>query len=147
VTIDGTLGFAVWKPSDNSITMYGGAPAGSGGTALPNCVAIGAFTLSGDRTKIVEGSILSDGTLCVLDPSTGSFITASSGREFLFSVGVTPDGKSILVPVYPSTVAVFDVATLNQTTSFPVVGDTSSAASLLASPTRKRCGWRRAAKP
>ena len=137
VTIDGTLGFAVWNPSDNSITMYGGVPAGSGGTALPNCVAIGAFTLTGDRTKIVEGSILSDGTLCVLDPSTGSFLTVSSGREFLFSVGVTPDGKSILVPLYPSTVAVFDVATLNQTTSFTVVGDTSSAASLLVSPDSK----------
>lgn len=94
VTIDGTLGFAVWDPSTNGITMYGGVPAGSGGTALPNCVAIGAFTLSGDRTKVVEGSILSDGSLCVLDPETGSYIAVASGREFLFSVGVTPDVSS-----------------------------------------------------
>ncbi|MGB8260767.1 MAG: hypothetical protein WCE75_10475, partial [Terracidiphilus sp.] len=140
VTIDGALGFAVWDPKSNAIVFYGSAPFGSGAPALPNCVAIGAFTLTGDRKKVVEGSILSDGTLCVLDPDTGSYITAASGREFVVSVFPTPDGRSILLPVANNNgnaVTVFDAATLNPTGTFPILGDTSSAASMLVSPDSK----------
>ncbi len=50
-------------------------------------------------------------------------------------VAPTPDGKSLLVPDYTSggTILVYDAKTLTQTSSFPVAGDTSSAASMIVS--------------
>lgn len=136
-SIDGFGGFAVWNPSDNSIIQYG---SGVGGSSVPNCVRnIGAFTLTGDRSLIVEGSIDSDGTLCTVDPATGQQTEVSSGREFLYAVTPTPDGKSLLIPDYTTggSILVLDAHTLTQTSSFPVVADTSSAASMIVSADSK----------
>lgn len=133
--VDGYGGFAIWNPSDNSIEMYGTSDAGQILTPHPNCIRnIGAFTLSGDRSLIVEGSIDSDGTLCTMDPVTGQENVVTS-RAFLYTVAVTPDGKSLLVPDYTTggTILVYDAKTLTQTSSFPVAGDTSSAASMIVS--------------
>lgn len=133
--VDGNGGFAIWNPVDNSITMYGDVGIYEGIPSLPNCVSnIGAFTLTGDRSLIVEGSILSDGTLCTVDPATG-LENEVVARAFLYMVAPTPDGKSLLVPDYTSggTILVYDAKTLTQTSSFPVVADTSSAASMIVS--------------
>jgi len=135
-SVDGSPSFAIWDPSDNSIVLYGSSVPGS----LPNCVRnIGAFTLTGDRSLIVEGSIDSDGTLCTIDPATGSENQVASGREFLYTVIPTPDGNSLLIPDYTSggTILVFNAHTLTQTSSFPVAADTSSAASMIVSADSK----------
>lgn len=136
-SVDGSGSFAIWDPSDNSIVLYGSSLPGS----LPNCVRIGAFTLTGDRALIVEGSIDSDGTLCTIDPVTGAEHQVASGREFLYMVTPTPDGKSLLVPESASsgagTILVFDSRTLMQTSSFPVAADVTSAASMIVSADSK----------
>lgn len=136
-SVDGSGGFAIWNPSDNSIVQYGSA---TGGSSLPNCVRnIGAFTLTGDRSLIVEGSIDSDGTLCTVDPATGQQDVVST-NGFLDSVTPTPDGNSLLIRGYTGTggtILVFDAHTLTQTSSFPVAGDTSSAASMIVSADSK----------
>jgi WD40 repeat protein len=96
---------------------------------------IGVFTLTGDRSLIVVTSIDSDGTLCTLDPVTGKQTAVASGREFVYQVTPTPDGKSLLLPIYPSgQIAVFNAHTLAQTSTLTVSGDTSSAASMIVSP-------------
>jgi len=127
--VDGYGSVAVWSPPSNSITVYVGPS--------PFCVRnIGAFTLTGDRSLIVVGSIDSDGTLCTLNPATGQQNSVGGVREFLYNVTPTPDGKSLLIPIYGSTaeVAVYSTQTLAQTATFPVAGDTSSAASMIVSP-------------
>jgi WD40 repeat protein len=137
--VDGYSGFAVWSPADNSIQIYGGINVGPLITSLPNCVGtIGAFTLTGDRSLIVEGSIDSDGTLCTVDPATGAENIITS-RAFLTLIAPTPDGKSLLVTDYTSgnIIRVYNAKTLIQTSTFSTVGDTSSAASMVVSPDSK----------
>jgi hypothetical protein len=85
----------------------------------------------------VVTSIDSDGTLCTLDPVTGKQTAVPSGREFVYQVTPTPDGKSLLVPLYTypnAQVAVFNAHTLAQTSTLTVSGDTSSAGSMIVSP-------------
>jgi hypothetical protein len=127
-SVDGSGSVAVWKPATNAITVYGGTSQ--------FCVRnIGAFTLTGDRSLIVTGSIDSDGTLCTLDPTTGVQNSVPNVREFIYKIAATPDGKSLLVGDYnPQQIVVLDSRTLQQTNSFATVGDTSSAASYIVSP-------------
>ena len=126
-SVDGYSDVAVWNPANNSITVYGGSSFCVGG--------IGVFTVTGDRSLVVVGSIDSDGTLCTLNPTTGQYHSVASGREFLYSVTPTPDGKSLLVPIgTTSEVAVYNAQTLALTTTFPVSGDTTSGASMIVSP-------------
>jgi len=138
--VDGYSSIAVWSPGDNSLTeVYG--------DTIPACTSnyfiltnIGAFTLTGDRSLIVIGSIDSDATLCTIDPNTGAKTAVSSGANFLYKLTPTPDGKSLLVPIYGDNggeIAVFDSKTLAQTKMFNVAGDTSSAASMIVSPDSK----------
>jgi WD40 repeat protein len=134
-SIDGYGGFAIWNAADNSIVMYGAGPAGA---TQSNCVGnIGAFTLTGDRALIVEGSIDSDATLCTLDPNTGKRqIVAGVGS--LFDVVSSPDGKLLFTPDYqPASVHVIDAATLAVKYTFPVAGHTSSDVAMLVSPDSK----------
>lgn len=130
-SVDGSGSVAVWKPATNALTVYGGSSQ--------FCVRnIGAFTLTGDRSLIVTGSIDSDGTLCTLDPITGVQNSVPNVREFIYKIAATPDGKSLLVGDYnPQQIVVLDSKTLRQTNSFPTVGDTSSAASYIVSPDSK----------
>jgi hypothetical protein len=125
-SVDGYGSVAVWNPSTNSITVYGGSS--------PFCVTnIGAFTLTGDRSLIVVGSIDSDGTICTLNPTTGQQTSATGAQGILYHVAATQDGKSLLVPMY-GTIAVYNAQTLAQTATFSVAGDTSSGASMIVSP-------------
>ncbi|MGA2572053.1 MAG: hypothetical protein ABSF23_16210 [Terracidiphilus sp.] len=144
-SVDGYSGFAIWNPTSNSIQMYGSGGFGQTVTPLPNCVGnIGAFTLTGDRSLIVEGSIDSDGTLCTVNPATGQESqVVPSGQAVLGAITPTPDGSSLLIPVYgegtgkANTVQVINAKTLTETSSFPVLGDTSSGASMLVSTDSK----------
>ena len=136
-SVDGSSTVMLWNPADNSLSpIYGGgtAPCTVNYLTLTN---IGAFTLTGDRSLVVIGSIDSDGTLCTIDPNTGARVAAPSGTGFIYNITPTPDGKSLMLPIYSSGVAVFDAHTLTQTALFPVDGDTSSAASMIASPDSK----------
>jgi len=131
--VDGYGSVGVWNPVSNSLTVYGGTSAW--------CVGgIGAFTLTGDRSLIVVGSIDSDGTLCTLNPATGQLNQVAGVRPFFYTVAPTPDGKSILVPIYTGLtgeIVVYNAQTLTQTATFPVAGDISSAASMIVSPDSK----------
>ena len=67
--------------------------------------------------------------------------TAQVNKYRLGEVAPTPDGKSLLFPIFTSTstgfagqVAIVDSHTLQQTGIFSVAGDTSSAASMIVSP-------------
>ncbi len=125
--IDGFGSVALWNPSTNALHVH----------AISH---IGAFTLTGDRSLIVVGSLLSPGGFFTLDPTTGQTACAG-GSDFpniQHGVVTTPDGKSILAPVYsPDGIAVFDARTLTHVTTFPVAGDVSSAASMIVSPDSK----------
>ena len=144
-SVDGYSGFAIWNPTSNSIQMYGSSAFALSATLLPNCVGnIGGFTLTGDRSLIVEGSIDSDGTVCTVNPATGQesqFVP--SGQAVLGAITPTPDGSSLLIPVYgegtgtANTVQVINAKTLTETSSFPVLGDTASDASMLVSTDSK----------
>jgi IPT/TIG domain-containing protein len=106
LTVDGSQSFAIWDPVGNSIDVQG-----AGGT--PNsCVGnIGAFAVSGDRTKILFGSVDSDGTLCSFDPITGQ-TSQGSFRTFLSQILPTPDGKRFFVWGESGLVQVFDTTTV-----------------------------------
>jgi hypothetical protein len=144
-SVDGYSGFAIWNPTSNSIQMYGSGGFGQTNTPLPNCVGnIGAFTLTGDRSLIVEGSIDSDGTLCTVNPATEQESqVVPGGPANLGAMTPTPDGSSLLIPVYgegigtANTVQVISTKTLTETSSFQVLGDTSSDASMLVSTDSK----------
>jgi hypothetical protein len=77
-SVDGSPSFAIWSPTDNSITVYTstyGSAQLNGIPATRVCGGfmgnIGGFTRTADRTKIIVGSIDSDTTLCEVDASTG----------------------------------------------------------------------------
>ncbi len=102
--LDGEQSFAIWNPATNSLDIED--------SACP--INIGAFALSGDRTKVLLGSIDSDGTLCSFDPTTqqtavGSFENAG---EFLREIVPTPDGKRFFVTSAPGAVGVYDASTV-----------------------------------
>ena len=120
---------AVWNPSSNAITTYGGTS--------PFCVEkIEAFTLTGDRSLMIIGGTTYGGVLCTLNPATGQQTSVSPPGDFA-GMATTPDGKSLLLPVYGGTtgqVVVLNAQTLAQTSIFSVAGDTSTDASLIVSP-------------
>lgn len=125
-SVDGYGSVAVWNPSNNAITVYGGSS--------PFCVMnIGAFTLTGDRSLIVVGSIDSDGTICTVNPATGQQTSVVGSQGFLYHMTPTPDGKSFLVPDFGS-IDVYNAQTLAKTATFSVAGSTSSDASMIVSP-------------
>jgi len=135
VEVDGYGGVAVWNPGDNSLTDYTGFCSSS----------TGIFTVIEDRSLIAVGSGPESGpAFCTLNPVTGqqSFLSTAQLNAYRTSdVAPTPDGKSLLFPMTNSTstgfageVAVIDSQTLQQTETFSVAGDTSSAASMIVSP-------------
>jgi hypothetical protein len=111
-SIDGSTSIAVWNPADNSITIYGGFEGG----ALPlPCGGfmgnIGGFARTVDRTKIILGSIDSDGTLCELDASTGQSNYVSAAAFGLYDIVTSPDGKYIVLPGASGAI-LYDASTL-----------------------------------
>ena len=116
--VDGQTSFAIWDPVTNSLTVIG-AP-------IQN---IGAFALSGDRTKVLLASIGENGPLSSYDPSTNQTATTSFAG-FLKEIISTPDGKRFFA-IEGETVGVYDAATVQQLGSFqgPVSGISSAAMS------------------
>ena len=138
--VDGYAGFALWNPSDNSISVYasnygagelGGIPFTQiCGQSMGN---IGAYTRTPDRTKVVIGSIFSDGTLCEFDEATATNNFVSSGVGFIERITISPDGKWIVLPEYPGQAVVFSGDTLSQAEQFSVAGNASWAAGFFIS--------------
>jgi len=116
----------IWNLTDNSITIYGAYQ----GTPIPCGAGSGysGFTLSVDRTKIILGA----GTLCEMDPVTGTGISAT-GASSQEHIVTTPDGKYIIAPIYPGEGVIFDAQTLATVAQFSVLGDTASASGFFVS--------------
>jgi len=126
----------IWNPTSNSITIYGAyqtAPIPCG----PSGSGYNGFTLTVDRTQIILGA----GTLCEMNPATGTGILATGASldgVSLYHIVTTPDGKYIILannlPSDPSSIAdVFDARTLATVSQFSVMGDTSSASGFFVS--------------
>jgi WD40 repeat protein len=120
--IDGATGFAIWNPTDNSITIYGSFVDG---LRLPlPCGGyqgnLGGFARTVDRTQILLGSI-SGGGLCAVNPSTGTGTFVSSGPAL--NIVTSPDGKYIILPNYSGGVALYDTQTLAVVAQFNIQGD------------------------
>ena len=135
-SVDGYGSVALWSPLSNVLTVYN------------NFSHLGAFTLTGDRSLIVLGGLLSPGGFCTLDPATGRVACVNTANSFLYNLATTPDGKSILVPysdvqiandtvISTGQILVYDATTLTQTSAFTVNEDLSSAASMIVSPDSK----------
>jgi hypothetical protein len=138
-SIDGYSSFAIWNPTSNSIQIYVGLQ--QPGNHLPYCVGGGVLTLTGDRSLVVLAPNADAAPLCTFNPATGQESeVVPNGQANLTAVAPTPDGSSLLVPIYgagtgtANTVQVFNAKTLTETSSFPVLGDTSGDASMLVSP-------------
>jgi hypothetical protein len=105
-SLDGSPGFAIWDPVSNALTLGG-------------CGNIGAFAVSGDRTKVLSGSIDSDGTLCSYDPRTSQTVSGSFGT-FLTKIMPTPDGTKFLVGGNGNGgVGVYDTGTVQRIAFYP----------------------------
>lgn len=124
--------FALWKPTDNSVNTY------SCNSFFGNA---GSFWRTPDRTKFLLGSY--NGMICEMDETTGQIISGVGTGLASVNFRVTPDGKYIVVPTNTLTpppnqyAAVYDLATLNLVSQFPVSGDTSSASGFAISADSK----------
>ena len=137
-SFDGYSSFAIWNPTSNSIQIYVGLQ--QPGNHLPYCAGGGVLTLTGDRSLVVLAPNGYGAPLCTFNPATGQESqVVPNGQADLTAVTPTPDGSSLLVPIdgagtgTANTVQVFNAKTLTETSSFPVLGDTSSDASMLVS--------------
>ena len=108
LSVDGYQDFAIWNPTSNALKIVNSLVAAPAGCSIQN---IGAFAVSGDHTKILAGSIDSDGTLCSFDSTSGQGTVGSFGG-FLSNISPTPDGKRFFVTSESGTVAVFDASTV-----------------------------------
>jgi len=106
--VDGYSALGVWNPADNSVTQ-------------PNtCIgAVAEFTLNADRTKILISSADSDGTLCLLDPDTGTYRDMALFGSFLPPALIPPDNKEIIL-AGGATVDIFDAQGLFLTDTFQI---------------------------
>ena len=138
-SVDGSSGFAVWNPGNNSITMYGAAGI-AGGPSLPACgaavgVHIFGFGLTRDRNAIITGG--GEGGICELDTTTGQFQSASPNGH-TFNIITSPDGNYLAVPPAQNGqdwVTLYNPQTLAEVEQISVSGDAdlSTAAGLVFS--------------
>ena len=139
-SVDGETSFAIWNPTNNAITIYGGGQA-FGVPTQPNCVGnIGGFTRTADRTHVILSSIDSDGTLCEVDESTGQENYVGPGGFRPLKIITSPDGNYIALPSATNginEVALYDAHTLNFVSMLNVSGDVSSADGLVFSADSK----------
>lgn len=126
--IDGTGGLALWNPSDNSTTVYGGL----GGIGLPcgGFYSLGGFARSVDRTQLFLGAI-NGGAFCGFNPATGVVNVNAAGSSL--HITTSPDGKYVILPNYPTGVTVFDAQTLAQVSQFNVLGNTADDSAMFVS--------------
>ena len=139
--VDGYASVAVWNPNVNSITVYASFYGGTQLFDIPFTQAcsslgnIGGFTLTGDRSHIVLLSIDSDGTVCSLDPATGSNVFNNNPATG-FVVAASPDGHYLVSESggngYQQAV-VLDAKTLDVVREFPINTGFSGASSFVVS--------------
>jgi hypothetical protein len=138
-SIDGVASIAIWNPTNNAITIYGGADfADNPVPTTPLCGTgfnIGGFALTADRTSILMGTVSGNG-FCELNATTGSFQTAGlQGRSL--KIAASPDGRYFVFPSLTNgdnNVYLYDAHTLSLAAQFPVAGDVSTADDLMFSP-------------
>ena len=132
--VDGYGGFAIWSPTDNSITIYG-----AGGPPASNCTSAGhifELTLTGDKTSIV---LSAGNSLCTLNAATGQ---VNFAPVVGFPIAPTSDGKSLLVlqpggatPTSPpAQILVLDARTLSQTATIQLTAYTTDTTAMFVSP-------------
>jgi hypothetical protein len=93
--VDGYAELAAWNPADNSLQILRGVES----TPPLICDQLGAIaemTVNADRTGILISSADSDGTLCLVDPSTSTYRDAALGG-FLPPTLIPPDGQSVIL--------------------------------------------------
>jgi|HubBroStandDraft_1064217.scaffolds.fasta_scaffold01336_4 WD40 repeat protein len=114
---DGYQNFAIWNPASNALTVVNSPVATPAGCSIQN---IGAFGVTGDRTKILAASIDSDETVCSFDAISlqGTAAPAGSSGDFVNLVIPTPDGKRFFVTSEDGTVVVFDASTVAKLGTF-----------------------------
>ena len=120
--VDGYQNFAIWNPTDNSLAIFGSYYGGSGAGEPPVCDQLGniaEFTVNAERTQVLISSADSDGTLCLVDPDTGTYRDVSLFGSFLPPPLVPPDGNEILL-VGGVTVNVFDAHGIFLTDTFQI---------------------------
>ena len=116
--VDGYSSIGIWNPGNNSLAIAGSAGVQSGCALQDHIVE---FALTADRTKILVGSGVSGGTLCMYDPNTGAQTVAETNPQGI-GIGqilVPPDGQEILV-ASGSQVTVYATPDLVQTDVFQV---------------------------
>lgn len=140
-SVDGAPAFGIWNEADNSITLYTSGYGSSSLWGLPYHLVcgtmmgnIGGFALNAERTKVFVGSIFSDNTLCMVDPTTGKDLYVTAVGD-LNKILVTPDGKYLVFPAYSQgeLAEVYDAHNLARLREFTVRGDTSSASGFTVS--------------
>jgi len=136
--VDGSSSLAIWSPNDNSITIYGAAPATV--PASPLCGNTSGhlfeFALTSDRTAlIINGTVQGTDALCELNVATGQWATTNPAGTGGFIV--SPDGKYIAIPIFPNAVELIDQKTLQQVTQFNVSSDNLSGAAVIFNPDSK----------
>jgi sugar lactone lactonase YvrE len=127
--VDGMQQIGVWNPVTNALDL--GAPPSSPlqtQSVCPNIRNVGAFAVSGDRTRVLAASVDESGggePVCSYDPATQK---ATAGvfqpTTFLREIIPSPDGSRFFLTTNLNGVAVFDARTLQllgQITQ-PVVG-------------------------
>ena len=139
-SVDGAGYFALWNPSDNSISVNSGPGAGCTQKASKVSIGnLGGFTRSPDRTKIYLGSIDSDDTVCEIDESSGQVVAIQqiAGTFATSKIITSPDGNYLAFPAYPNQALLYNAHTLALVATFDVSGDVSSASGMFFSPDSK----------
>ena len=143
-TDDGYYGFALWSPTDNSLSVYA-STAGGGELGVPHhsvCGPMGnitVFTRTPDRSEVVVASADSDGTICELDDATGMDNYLQIGG-FIWHLAFSPDSNKMVFTAPAAMynqVEVYDAHALTKLAQFSVLGDISSSAALYVGPDSK----------
>lgn len=146
--VDGYAGFAVWNPTDNSISTFGG------GVALPcgqQAGGISGFSVTGDRSLVLL-DVGNGNRVCTIDPVTGAANSYVAPNGFGgYPIISTPDGKSILALQWgrigdgdpPPQIVVLDAKSLTQKLTIPLATDFYRDSAMIASADSKTVyvGW------
>jgi hypothetical protein len=124
--VDGSMNMAIFDPTTGTSTVYG---TGMNAADTPLCGDTGplhlfAFELTADRTSVVTNAGTAATSLCELNVLTGQSITvvpSGSGAPV-----ISPDGKYVAIPVYPSGIQLLDQKTLNPVTQFNLTAETET---------------------
>jgi len=133
VTLDGSANFALWNPTDNTLSVE-------------NCSSfignIGGISRTPDRAKVILASVDS-GPFCLVDEATLVSSTFGPGGFPSVNFRITPDGKYLVTPFNTLTLSpnnyayVYDLTTLNLVSQIPVNGNTSTASGFAISADSK----------